>query len=644
MTDVLLAEPPVLVEAGLGAVVGRVEEVLARSCVTRMHGSADGLDDPLRDAWLCPDDVVRSIAARTEIWRPEAVGMLNEGDPVRAIERFRLGPLEHAILALALAVDSEPRLMRMVAFLADDARAVDLTADLALRLLVSESPARLAELHRFERDARLVHAGLLADMGPSPTPRSPLRPTPGLAAGLMRAPAGHHVAARHAHGVAIDVVRRATGVWTRTLARRGDARVALVGGSDLARLRVAEELAVAAQRPLVILDAADATNLGGTLDDAWRIRRRDAALAGAVLYSTDPTALRGAVGPVILGAVDPDSGTPTIVIPEPDDISRTQMWIQRLGDTDLARAAGARLPLDIAGVEFTTDLAEGLSRARGRRLALGDIMEAARIHATQRLSRFATVVVPRHDWDDLIVPAATRRSLEDIVQRIEGRSALLSAPDAQPTGISALFAGTSGVGKSMAASVVAGRLGLPLWRVDLARVVSKYIGETEQNLEEVFEAAENAAAMLLFDEADALFGKRSEVQDAHDRYANLEISYLLQRTESFRGVVILSTNLMRHLDQAFARRLTFVVHFPFPEQAERELLWRAALPSRRTGIPIEALASHPLSGANIANAVQTARHLAHAEGTTLTAETLRRAIEHEFAKVGGSAPRPEVNP
>jgi SpoVK/Ycf46/Vps4 family AAA+-type ATPase len=183
---------------------------------------------------------------------------------------------------------------------------------------------------------------------------------------------------------------------------------------------------------------------------------------------------------------------------------------------------------------------------------------------------------------------------------------------------------------------------VPLWRIDLARVVSKYIGETEKNLDAVFEAAEASAAMLLFDEADALFGKRSEVQDAHDRYANLEIAYLLQRMETYDGVVVLSTNLLRHIDDAFARRLTFTLHFPFPDAALRRRLWRGAWPREApldVDADLDALGEeHALSGANITNAVLHAAHLAAAEGEVISNEHLQRGVDLERSKLGWIAP------
>ena len=203
------------------------------------------------------------------------------------------------------------------------------------------------------------------------------------------------------------------------------------------------------------------------------------------------------------------------------------------------------------------------------------------------------------------------------------------------TGISALFAGPSGVGKTMAAEAIAKALSLDLYVVDLARVTSKYIGETEKNLRRIFDAAEAGGCVLFFDEADALFGKRSEVKDSHDRYANLEISYLLQRMESFSGLAILATNLKSHLDTAFLRRIRTIVDFAIPDAEVRMALWRRALPpaAPQGGIDFSRLARHELTGGNIATIATNAAFRASAEGVPIGMAHLAAAMANEFRKL-----------
>jgi SpoVK/Ycf46/Vps4 family AAA+-type ATPase len=205
-------------------------------------------------------------------------------------------------------------------------------------------------------------------------------------------------------------------------------------------------------------------------------------------------------------------------------------------------------------------------------------------------------------------------------------------------GLKVLFAGESGTGKTMAAGVIAGDLGLDLFRVDLATVVSKYVGETEQNLDRIFAAAEGSNAVLLFDEADALFGKRSEVKDAHDRYANIEVAYLLQRMEAYAGAVILATNLRANMDDAFLRRLDVLVEFPFPEAADRRRLWHGLVPPEAPvadDLDLDVLADRfRLTGGSIRNCSVTAAFLAADEGGAITMQHLLRAIAQELRKQG----------
>jgi SpoVK/Ycf46/Vps4 family AAA+-type ATPase len=205
-------------------------------------------------------------------------------------------------------------------------------------------------------------------------------------------------------------------------------------------------------------------------------------------------------------------------------------------------------------------------------------------------------------------------------------------------GATALFAGPSGTGKTMAAEIVAHELGLELYKIDLSGVVSKYIGETEKNLERIFRAAENANAILFFDEADALFGKRSEVRDSHDRYANIEVSYLLQKMEMYDGVAILASNLRQNLDESFVRRLAFTIHFPFPDAGQRLLIWQSIWPAetpRDETIDFESLATRfKLSGGNIKNVALAAAFLAAEDNGPVSMRHLLTAVEREFHKMG----------
>ncbi len=247
---------------------------------------------------------------------------------------------------------------------------------------------------------------------------------------------------------------------------------------------------------------------------------------------------------------------------------------------------------------------------------------------------------PRVGWDDLILPAAELRLLREIAEQVAQRTTVyekwgFSRKMSRGLGISALFAGDTGTGKTLAADVIATHLRLDLYRIDLSAVVSKYIGETEKNLRRLFDAAENGGSILFFDEADALFGKRSEVKDSHDRYANIEINYLLQRMEAYRGLAILATNMKSALDQAFLRRLRFVVNFPFPGVAERKSIWQRVFPSDvpRAALDYDRLARLNVAGGNIYNIALNAAFMAARSGGTVTMPMVLEASRAEFRKL-----------
>jgi ATPase family associated with various cellular activities (AAA) len=277
------------------------------------------------------------------------------------------------------------------------------------------------------------------------------------------------------------------------------------------------------------------------------------------------------------------------------------------------------------------------------------LWDACRVQARPRLEGLAQRIEPAAAWDDLILPDIQKQVLAQIAVQVRRRAKVyqtwgFGARGSRGLGISALFAGASGTGKTMAAEVLAGHLRLDLYRIDLSQVVSKYIGETEKNLRRVFDAADEGAAVLLFDEADALFGKRSEVKDSHDRYANIEISYLLQRMEAYRGLAVLTTNRKSALDQAFLRRLRFVVEFPFPEAAQRAEIWRRVFPpaTPTDGLRIDRLSHLHATGGHIRNIAMCAAFLAADAGEPVRMSHVLNAARSEFAKLERPLPDTEV--
>jgi vesicle-fusing ATPase len=263
----------------------------------------------------------------------------------------------------------------------------------------------------------------------------------------------------------------------------------------------------------------------------------------------------------------------------------------------------------------------------------------ARERARVGLDGLAERIDSRAGWDDLVLPEGQLLLLQAIRWQVQHRTQVYERWGFADTvdrglGVTALFAGESGTGKTLAAEVLASELGLDLYRIDLSAVVSKYIGETEKNLSRVFAAAEAGGAVLLFDEADALFGKRGEVRDSHDRYANLEVAYLLQRMESYRGLAILTTNLRSNVDRAFLRRIRFVVQFPFPDEAMRAQIWRRAFPARTPldGVDADDLARLQVPGGSIRSIALGAAFAAAAAGTAVTPDHVLHAAHIEYAK------------
>jgi ATP-dependent 26S proteasome regulatory subunit len=316
---------------------------------------------------------------------------------------------------------------------------------------------------------------------------------------------------------------------------------------------------------------------------------------------------------------------PWVELPVRDATSRPGDWQAALGQPP---SPGHQLDREQLRLVSTAVSRSGLTIAQGvRRLAAG------------HLDDLALRVTPRRGWDDLVLPGDQKQQLLELVVRYRQRTRVHGEwgfPALPSGGTVALFSGVSGTGKTLAAEVVAGELGLDLYKVDLSSVVSKYIGETEKNLGRIFEAAAAADLVLFFDEADALFGKRSEVSDAHDRYANIEVAYLLQRLETYEGLVVLATNLQRNIDPAFLRRISCVVEFALPEEAQRRAIWLRCFPATAPvrDLDLDFLARFKVTGGVIRNAALTAAFLAAEEGDVITMEHIAVALKREFQKLG----------
>ena len=397
------------------------------------------------------------------------------------------------------------------------------------------------------------------------------------------------------------------------------------------------------------------------LDALLRLWEREAALTTSALYvdaeaidladrhnvATVTRLLERCHAPLLLGTHD--RWRPlrrpllTLDVGKPTHQEQRALWQAMLGEAAVGLNGHldglvAQFQLSAPGIRASAQ--EALSSGVEREALAERLWDASRAQARARLDDLAQRIEPVAAWDDLVLPEAERRLLREIAAHVAQRTRVyetwgFGAASSRGLGISALFAGASGTGKTMAAEVLANALRLDLYRIDLSSVVSKYIGETEKNLRRVFDAAEHGGAILFFDEADALFGKRSEVKDSHDRYANIEINYLLQRMESYRGLAVLATNRKGDLDPAFLRRIRFVVNFPFPDSAQRAEIWRRVFPARTPtdGLDVGKLSRLNIAGGNIRNIALNAAFLAADAGEPVRMSHLLRAARSEYAKI-----------
>jgi SpoVK/Ycf46/Vps4 family AAA+-type ATPase len=289
----------------------------------------------------------------------------------------------------------------------------------------------------------------------------------------------------------------------------------------------------------------------------------------------------------------------------------------------------------------------------GNTLSGAAYFRACRMESNQNLLRFGRKIDPSYEWHDVVLPPDTRSQLHEICACVRHKRRVVEgwgfgAKFSVGKGLVVLFAGASGTGKTMCAEIIGGDLQLDVYKIDLSCVVSKYIGETERNLSRIFDEAETSNSILFFDEADALFGKRTEVKDAHDRYANIEINYLLQKLDDYEGIVILATNLRGNLDKAFTRRLNYLVDFPFPNEHDRERIWTRVFPNEtplREDIRLDFLArKFKLAGGNIKNIAVNSAYLAADNGGRVGMEQVILATKREYQKLGRLCSKSEFGP
>jgi hypothetical protein len=421
--------------------------------------------------------------------------------------------------------------------------------------------------------------------------------------------------------------------------------VHLFGDDAQGQEAIAASLARQVGRTLFVLRMEDTPAAGAEMEQFFKLWTREALLLPAMLLLQWEDELPAAAarriaerlqGPLVIASREPlrmHRAVRQVEVNKADPLGQRQMWNAALGGD----GAGAGTELNEVAAHFR------LSAETVLRLAHGTPKEAlwpaCKMVARPRLEALAQRIVPMAGWQDLVLPEMQLQMLEQLAAQSRHRMKVyeqwgFAARGRRGLGLSALFAGPSGTGKTLAAEVLARELGLDLYRIDLSAVVSKYIGETEKNLRQVFDAAETGGGVLLFDEADALFGKRAEVKDSHDRYANIEVGYLLQRMESFEGLAILTTNIKAALDKAFQRRLRFIVDFPFPNAEQRVSIWERAFPAETPteGLDAKRLASLNMAGGGIRNIALNAAFLAAEQGTAVRMSDVLAATRIEAVK------------
>jgi hypothetical protein len=575
---------------------------------------------------------------------------------------FRLSPFERDVLVLCAGMELDSRIAGLCAEAQNDPLRTYPTWGLALAVLPDSHWSALtpdASLRRWKMiETGTGHALTLSPLRLDERILHYLAGAPNrderLAGLIELREMGHKPLASHA-----CLAERIADCWEQTAGNTRLPAIQLCGDDPAGAGDIAAAACARLRLKLMRLAADALPTAPAELDVLARLWEREAALDSSALLvdggenDTPDSAQTGALvrfveriaGPVFLVGRERRElaqrplltfAVPALTASEQRQIWRNVLEPESANAGEQAENLAAQFHLTSGAIHRACVQAQGVSdEERGRAL-----WDACRIQARSRMDDLAQRIEPAADWDDLVLPTLQKQTLEEIVAHVRQRGKVyeqwgFANKGARGLGISALFAGASGTGKTLAAEVLANTLNLDLYRIDLSQVVSKYIGETEKNLRRVFDAAESGGAVLLFDEADALFGKRSEVKDSHDRYANIEVSYLLQRMEAYRGLAILTTNLKSALDTAFLRRLRFVVDFPFPDMTQRAEIWRRIFPADTPteGLDPVKLARLNVAGGNIRNIALNAAFLAADAGEPVRMAHMRRAAGSEYAKL-----------
>jgi len=612
--------------------------------------------------------------------------------PLRLVDlttRFSLTTLDIDVVLICLAAELDLRYERLYAYLQDDVTKKRPSVDLVLNLLCSSFPAKLQARERFSIAAPLLQHQVISLLDDPANPKTPLlsryvKLDERIVNYLLGA---DEIDARLINYVSLieprrtldslvlppDLLHQLASLSGQPRQRGDSLDLYFQGQYGVGKRSAAEALCRAAGMKLLVVDgAAVLASTGSDFAATVRVISREAALQNAAIYWNDFDALlsdeqqilrrillhelREVKGMVFLAgqttwepADVPALRFVRIEFPPPAYADRLLFWQMALADmacgevdpTALAnkfRFTGGQ----IRDAALTARNQASQLRPQDAAVTMPDLLEACRLQSNRKLATLATSVKPQFSFRDIVLPADRLRQLREICQAVEYRSVLydewgFNEKLSLGRGLSILFAGPSGTGKTMAAQILAGELGLDMYKIDLSTIVSKYIGETEKNLSRIFAEAATSNAILFFDEADALFGKRSEVRDSHDRYANIEINYLLQRMEEYEGVVILASNLRKNMDEAFVRRIHATVEFPFPNADDRLRIWQGVWPDKtpRGDLDLDFLARRfELTGGNIRNIALSAAFLGAEDGGCVQMKHVIRGTWQEYQKMG----------
>lgn len=588
--------------------------------VDRLLASLPGLDGPVRGqvASVVKQSEPQLDATRRRL-HAEASGAVS-GPFFSIAETAGVTGVALEVFAVLVSIELSPQKQRLLAYLQDNVSANRPWLS-TLSEFFPDSPDSQSGSSAVANDSALSTAELISVEDTSPWGTRSVR----LAERVVWAITGDH-----SPDPALPKNRQ---TLPATGSARGDHRLTVVAGADRqSRLNLTIQQ-TSGEKFLVVEEPKD--------DSTWRAVIREATVSSSAVIVESDGELRADTAywldraDHLPFAISSREEQPLERMPQvrpwrefhvPDGTATEADWQAALGT---GPGLGHRLNRDQLRLVAKASAADGSGvDAAVRRLASG------------HLDRLALQVRPSRDWDDLVLPGRETTQLKELTERyrhgptVYGEWGFKAVPSA---GIVALFAGVSGTGKTLAAEVIAADLGLDVYKIDLSTVVSKYIGETEKNLEHIFDAAAAGNMVLFFDEADALFGKRSDVSDAHDRYANIEVAYLLQRLETYDGLVILATNLQGNIDQAFLRRIHVSVDFPMPSEQERLRIWRLSFPAKAPleSIDFEFLSKQfRISGGNIRNVVLTAAFLAAAAQSVITMTHVVSALQRELEKLG----------